>query len=130
MDIQQQLTTEIENMKSTEVELQLAEQQLMDNPEFKKFLNLQKAVNEKASEVWKHVEQVMLDNDIKTIKGEFGSVTLTERQSWDIDESELPKKFFKRVVDTKRVTDTFRLEGKAPKGCTSKVTKFITKRLK
>ena len=72
----------------------------------------------------------MEDTGTKTIKGDWGSITLAERQGWDIDENELPKKFFKRVVDTKRITDTFKLEGKAPKGATPRVTKYLNKRFK
>ena len=72
----------------------------------------------------------MIDNDIKQVKGDFGTLTIAERQGWTYDEKQLPNKFFKKVVDTKKITDTYRLEGKAPKGCEPYTTKYLTKRLK
>ena len=129
-DIEKLLVERIEDVKKTEVVLAKTEKELMDNPQFKQFLELQKSVNDKAAEMWEYVEQQMLENNIKSIKGEFGSVTIAERQGWTYDEETLPKKFFKKVIDTKKVTDTYRLEGKAPKGCAPYTTRYLTKRLK
>lgn len=128
--MEDQILKQVEEIKKDELILANTEKKLEANPEFKKFLELQKEVNKKASEIWKQVEQEMIDNNIKQIKGDFGSLTITERQGWTYDEEQLPNKFFKKVVDTKKITDTYRLEGKAPKGCEPYTTKYLTKRLK
>ena len=128
--MEDQILKQVEEIKKDELILADTEKKLEANPEFKKFLELQKEVNKKASEIWKQVEQEMIDNDIKQIKGDFGSLTIAERQGWTYDEEQLPNKFFKKVVDTKKITDTYRLEGKAPKGCEPYTTKYLTKRLK
>ncbi len=107
-----------------------AQQSLTLNPLFVQFLELQKRINDEVADAWKTVETAMIENDIKQLKGDFGTITIAERQKWDIDEEVLPAKFFKKVVNTTKITDTFRLEGKAPKGCTPSTTKYITKRLK
>lgn len=107
-----------------------AEQSLTLNPQFREFLAVQKRVNEEVADAWKQVETAMKEHNIKQLKGDFGTITLAERQNWEVDEEVLPAKFFKKTVDTKRITDTFRLEGKAPKGCTPVTTQYLTKRLK
>ena len=104
-----------------------------------KTVALQKKIEDKVSELkatqkqiddtWKQVETVMIENDIKSIKGDFGSITIAERLGW-ITTSELPKKFYKKVVDTKKLSDTFKLEGKSPRGAVPNYTKYLTRRLK
>lgn len=129
-DLEKELTTEIITILDREEQVAKIEAELQLNPKFKEFLDLKKQVDQQVSSVWKMIEERMIENDIKQLKGDFGTVTIAERQGWDIDETELPSKFYKKVVDTTKLTATYRLEGKAPKGCTPKITKYITKRLK
>jgi hypothetical protein len=81
---------------------------------------------------WKAVEGLMIEHDIKQIKGEWGTLTIGERLNWLVDETILPAKFFKKVPNTKKITDTYRLEGadKTPKGCVPSITKYLLKRIK
>lgn len=114
----------------TEKQLEVVKKELEAIPKFKEFIELQKTINEQASSMWKYIEEKMIENDIKQLKGDFGTITIAERQGWTFDENEVQNKFFKKVIDTKKVTDTYRLEGKAPKGCKPYTTKYLTKRLK
>lgn len=111
-------------------ELAMQELELMNNPQFREFQQHQKEVNAMIADYWKKVEEGMIENNIKSIKGDFGSVTVAERTDFDIDYDELPAKFYKKVVDTKKIADTYKLTGKAPKGTTPKIKKYLTKRLK
>jgi hypothetical protein len=89
-----------------------------------------KALQDKVDSAWRQVEALMIEKDIKSIKSDkWGSVTIAEKLGWTTTD-ELPSKFYKKVVDLKRLSDTFRLEGKAPKGAEPKYTKYLTKRLK
>ena len=72
----------------------------------------------------------MILNYIISIKGPWGTITITERLDWDIDLDTLQPKFIKKVPDTTKISATFRLEGKVPKGCKPTYKKFLTKRLK
>lgn len=128
-DISTVITGEIINIVDTERKLGELENELMMIPQFKNFLDLQKEVNEASTRVWKTVETLMIENDIKQLKGEFGTVTLAERLNW-LTTDELPSKFYKKVVDTGKLSAAFRLEGKAPKGAVPNYTKYLTKRLK
>jgi len=92
-------------------------------------LKMLKEKQDYINQTWKNVEQQMIENDIKSIKGEWGSLTIAERISFDYDKTELPKKFYKVVVDDKKVADTYKLEGKV-KGATPKWKKYLTKRIK
>lgn len=109
-------------------ELELREQEIMQNEEFRTFLQLQRDVNKKAEELWAGIERHMIDNGIKNVKGDWGSLTIAERHSW-ITTNELPKKFTKVVADTKKLTDTFKLEGKEPKGAHLTYKYNLVKRL-
>lgn len=131
--ISKEVENTVEAGKRLENELIKLEQGLEVNPQFQAYIAKKKERDEfdrQSSEVFSKWQEVMEQKDIKSIKGDWGSITLAERQGWDIDEELLPKKFFKKVVDTKKITDTYRLEGKAPKGATSRVTKYLTKRFK
>jgi hypothetical protein len=128
-DVSTILTGQIVEVLESEKKLAVVQDELQMNPQFKKFLELQKAVNEQSAKVWKQVETAMIENDVKQLKGDFGTVTLAERLNWNTTD-ELPSKFYKKVVDTTKLSATFRLEGKAPKGAEPSYTKYITKRLK
>ena len=106
------------------------EAELSRNKKFQQFLKLQKEIPAQIEASWKQIESHMLEANIKSVKGEWGSITIAERLGWDIDIDQLPNKFIKRVPDTKKISDTYRLEGKEPKGCTPKTTKYLTKRIK
>lgn len=123
-------------IKATVTEIMAAEQELADAqvalqqiPEFQKYHTMQQELNSKMALFWKTVETEMIDNNIKSIKGDFGTITVAERLSFDTND-ELQPKFYKKVVDTKKLADTFRLTGKVPKGATPKYSKYLTKRLK
>lgn len=121
---------EVINALALQKDLQLAETELMENPTFRKFLELQKTVNETMDRTWKNVEAQMIEHNVKSVKGDWGSLTIAERLNWDYDIEELPKKFIKRTVDTKKLSDTYKLERKEIKGATPRYTKYLTKRLK
>ncbi|HEX4201337.1 MAG TPA: hypothetical protein VHY59_07440 [Chthoniobacterales bacterium] len=123
------IETEVEQVLALEQSLEAMEAALSANPEFREFLVKQKETQQQIATFWKTVEAQMIEHDIKSVKGEFGSLTIAERLGWETTD-ELPSKFYKKVVDTKRLSDTFRLEGKAPKGATPVYTKYLTKRIK
>lgn len=103
---------------------------LMQNEAFKNFIELQKTFQERSAMVWAAIEANMINNEIKSIKGAWGSLTIAERLGWDIDLDELPSKFIKKVADTKKISDTFKLEGKPIKGASPKYSKYLMKRFK
>lgn len=125
-----QLEEQVMEVIKLQKDLQAEEQQIMADPRFSAFLQKQKQVTEQISAFWKDLETKMIENDIKSIKGEWGYITIAERLNFKIDETSLPKKFFKKVVDTKRLADTFRLEGKPINGAEPYTTKYLTKRIK
>ena len=131
--IQSNVEAAIKEEHTLQVELSSLESELSEvNPKFQLFIQKQaelRFVQSKNAEIWKTVEMEMIANDIKSIKGDFGSITLAERLSFDTTD-ELPSKFYKKVVDTKKLADTFRLENRPIKGATPKYSKYLVKRLK
>lgn len=125
-----EIAGEVQSVLTLEKDVKEAEAALAGNEQFQRFIKLQKQFDEESARIWKTIESQMILNNIKTIKGDWGSITITERLNWDIDLGALPSKFVKQVPDTKKISDTFRLEGEAPEGCQPMYIKFLTKRLK
>ena len=100
---------------------QLESELTLNDPKFRQFMELRNQVNDKYAEVRKKVEDVMVQayqegRVDKSIKGDWGSITVTESDRFEIDEAELPAEFFKKVVDESKIRATYQLEGEAPKG--------------
>jgi hypothetical protein len=130
----QSITENIEEQVALSIQLEKSledmQNELMQNEQFRRFLELQKTVPQQIADAWRKIEEQMIANDVKSIKGDWGSITVAERINWTYDPLQLPAKFFKKVVDSKKLTDTFRLEGKAPKGAEPNYTKYLMKRIK
>lgn len=129
-DAQGIIENKVEDIFALEKTLQEIEAELSANEQWRTFLDKQKEAQAQIASTWKAIEQQMIENDIKSIKGDWGYVTIAERIGFDIDEDLLPGKFFKKVVDVKRVGDTYKLEGKDIKGATVKYSKYLTKKIK
>jgi hypothetical protein len=121
---------EVLDVLSLEKQLQEAEMALMQVEAFVKFTQLQKDVAEQTSKVWKQVERHMIEHDVKSLKGDWGSITIAERQNFKADIELLPNKFIKKTADTSKIATYYTLEGKLPAGVERSTTKYLTKRLK
>jgi hypothetical protein len=122
--------TELQKYEDQEQALQVLAAELQQNPKFAQFLEAQKSFSELQATVWKNIETVMLENNIKSIKTDKVTLSIAERTSFDIDLDLLPAKFIKRVPDTTKILGTFKLEGKPVKGTTPKYTQYLVKRIK
>lgn len=129
MSIKDKLESEVLTVFKKEAELKELETELAQDAKFQAFLTKQKNYTTQIAEFWKEFEQKMIDNDIRQIKGDWGTLTIAKRTNWDVDETQLPNKFFKKVINTKRIGDTYKLEGKAPKGCTPRIKQYLQKRI-
>lgn len=102
-------------------ELQKTEAALMKISSFKKFIVLRRTVEDKMSSLRNEIEAVMIpayrDGKIdKSIKREWGSVTVTESDKFEINEDELPAKFWSKKPNESLIRKTYQLDGKPPKG--------------
>lgn len=130
-ETEQVLASEVTDALEAERELATLEQELSADPRFREFLQKQKTVKENIAAFWKNIEEQMIAHDIKSIKGDWGSITIAERLGWEYDpEIPLAPKFMKKVPDTTLLNHEYRLTGKPPKGATPKFTKYLTKRIK
>lgn len=129
-DIEDVVKSELEQYQTQKELVDNLAEQLNKNPEFAKFLEAQKNFRELEQTVWSHIEKVMIENNVKSIKTDKMTLTIAERVGFDIDLEQLPAKFFKRVPDTTKINGTFKLEGKPVKGTTPKYTHYLVKRIK
>lgn len=127
---EQVVKTELQKYEDTQLALDNLAAELQQNPKFAAFLEAQKNFRELETTVWKNIENVMLENNIKSIKTDKVTLTIAERTSFDIDLDLLPSKYIKRVPDTTKILGQFKLEGKPVKGTTPKYTQYLVKRIK
>lgn len=132
--IENEVVSALKEEGTLQTELMKLEEELREvSPQFQTFIEKQaelRVVQAKNSEVWKQVEARMIEHDIKSIKGDWGSITIAERQNFKIDLDLLPAKFIKKVPDTTKIAASYRLEGKPPKGAEPYTTRYLTKRIK
>lgn len=121
---------EVLSVLDLERELQAAQDELSQYEAFTKFIALQKKVQEQSAKTWGTIEEQMIAHSIKSIKGDWGSITIVEKTFYQADLDTLPTKFVKKVADTAKIGASVKLENKLPAGVTEKVTKYLQKRLK
>lgn len=93
-------------------------------------LRLIKAAEEQIAATWSAVKEAMVDNNVKSIKGDFGSITVAERTSYKVDDAKLDDKFKKLAPDLKKIGTYTALMGEPPEGAEAVTTQYLTKRLK
>lgn len=113
-----------------EEQLKDAEAELMQIEKFRRFMELKQEFDKQWDDFWNDVKEQMIENDIRSIKGDWGSLTIAERTDFDIDMDALKPRFTKRVADIAMIRNLYKLHGEAPAGTTVKTVKYLTKRLK
>lgn len=127
---EKEIEDEVIDLVKQQKELETQELELMQDPRFAKFIQAQKKFKDDSEIFWGTIENGMIKNDIKSIKGEWGSITIAERQGFDIEIEKLPSKFLKKSPDLKKIGDSYKLTGVAPAGAVPKLTKYLMKRIK
>lgn len=120
---------EIGDALELQQQLEKLESQLMADERFKQFITLRDRVNTVWANTRKDIESVMVPayeaGEIdKNVKGEWGSITVTESDEFDVDIKLLPKELKKIVPEMGKIKDYFHLHGKAPKGAVHKGKKY------
>lgn len=125
-----QVKAELELYEDKQLALAKLTEELESSPQFAAFLEAQKQFREVEANVWKNVEQVMMTNNIKSIKTDKLTLSIATRTSYDIDLDLLPKKFIKRVPDTTKIATAHKLNGEPVKGTSPRYTNYLVKRFK
>lgn len=118
---QQVIEEEVASAQELESQLATLESALMVNEQFQQFIQVRDQLNAKYGDIRKRVAEVMIPAYVagevdKSIKLPNGTITVTEKDVFDIDQAALPAKFWKKVPDDTKIRKTYQLEGVAPKG--------------
>lgn len=132
---QEVIEGEIVEQLSKENELAVLEQEVQaaiaSLPEVQKLEQARREINAASADFWKDIETKMVDNGIKSVKGNWGYVTIAERTDYKAEDlSAVPMKFITKVLDTKKVGAFAKLTGKPPKGVTKSTKLYLTKKIK
>ena len=128
-NIKEVIESEVSEVFALERSMTEVETELRSNPKFVQFLEMQQAYADKYKEVKKiigdqHILAYKKDANLKTLKFDFGTMTVRDDKKLDIDENVLPPRYFKSVPNTAKIRNEYDLEGKVPKGVT--ITKVYT----
>ena len=120
-DLRKSIETEVGEVFALERSMTEVESELRSNPKFLQFLELQQRYSDKYKEIKKiiaeqHIEAYKKDKNLKTLKFDFGTMTVKDIKNLEIDESILPKAWFKSVPNTTLIRSRYELENKIPKG--------------
>jgi hypothetical protein len=126
---------EVLDMLETEKGLRTLEQELMENDKFRQFLELSQTVKEESEKVWKRVGDQMVklyaEGKIdKTLKFDWGTLTVRDDKVLTIDEENLSQRYWKKVPNTTLIRSDYDLIGKDIKGVTVTKKYTFTKSLK
>ncbi len=122
---------DVQEVVKLEMELADINNQIANEPKIVKLLQEQKSLNEKIAVFWEAVKNEMIDTGTKSIKGDWGYVTLVEKDIYKApDISVIKPKFLKKELDVKKVAEIHKLTGNLPDGIEVSVTRYITKKIK
>lgn len=121
---------EVLDILKLESDVKNAEAELMKIPQFAAFVKMQKDLQAKSDLVWEAIKNEMIEQGIKSIKGDWGTVTVAERTSFKVDLNVIDEKFTKKAPDNTKIANHFNLEGEAPAGAEPVKTQYLMKRIK
>jgi hypothetical protein len=99
--------------------------------DFAEFVAQAKALQNSLEAAWGVVEQQMLDRSVNQLKGDWGTVSISEAELLVVeDASQLDPAVTKPALDTKKVRAYRELMGALPAGVATKTISKFTKRIK
>lgn len=114
--VEDKVKNKVEKFHELETKLAVLEKQLSQNKQFKDFIQLQKQVNAKASEVWSEVAQIMINANKKNVETDWVKLTIVDKKNLVIDEDKLADQFMVLVPDTKAINSYIKENKKTPRG--------------
>lgn len=97
--------------------LQKFEDELAASDErFRAFLEMQRNTKKQIEDTFKVIMDQMVKYGVKSIKNDWGSITLATRQTVKADVSKLPPELTKVVPDDKKIRANYDLTGELPDG--------------
>lgn len=101
---------------------------LAENAAFLDFLKIQQQMTAEIDKTWDVVKERMQQYDIKKIDGDWGHITMAERKNFSIN-GRVTDSFTKKVLDTSKVSQYFKLYKKLPAGVALSTTKYLSKKI-
>jgi len=108
--------------------LQVQNHELVQSEAFTEFLALQNSLQQQIDDGWTALQQLMEAQGVKKIKGDWGYITLTERENLK-EIAPLPPRFYKKVLDTSKVRAYRMMKGELPEGVTRTTTIYLSKKV-
>lgn len=122
--------SQVQEVIALQTKAQEIELAIQSNHTIRELTRQKSELDGKIADFWKAIEEAMIATGTKSIKGDWGYVTLVEKiGSWTVTDK-LPAKFMKKVLDSTKISNHFKLTGKAPEGATPNFTRYLRKEIK
>jgi hypothetical protein len=108
--------------------LSFENRELVQNEAFVEFLGLQKRLQTQIDDAWRNLQELMEVQGVKSIKGDWGYITLAERKTLRTA-VQLPPRFYKKVLDPSKVKAYRTMSGHLPEGVTETTTNYLSKKV-
>ena len=128
--LKEKLEQEAADLHDKQVQLLVMEKELEQNEQFKNYLALKNKINTQDSLFREAVKNEMIKHDIPKLKGDWGSITLVNREDFKVtDEKKVPAEYKEEktviVVDTKQIKEDYTLTGVLPAGVDIKKSQYV-----
>lgn len=111
------------------VKLEKELQILVSDPKAFEILKLKEDLDTRIKEGLTKLQGMMELSHTKKLIGEWGYITLVHTTRFNVIESQLPEEFFKRVPDTRKIGDNYKLKNTVPPGVTPMITTSLRKKI-
>lgn len=110
--------------------LQALDGSMIQSQAFYDFLRFQRDVKERIDQTWERIEEFMRANDVPTVKGDWGHMTLATKVNLKADTAILTdSSFYKQALDSTKVKGYQKLFGALPNGVTQSTTEYLSKKV-
>lgn len=128
--LKERLEREAADLHDKQIQLLVMEKELEQNEQFKNYLTLKNKINTQDSLFREAVKNEMIKHDIPKLKGDWGSITLVNREDFKVtDEAKVPDEYKEEktlvVVDTKQIKEDYTLTNILPAGIEIKKSQYV-----
>lgn len=118
----------VKNALDLENQLVIKNGIIEQTPSLLNFLQVAKELEEQIEASYAYLKEQMVQNDVRAVKGEWGSLTIAERLNWKAIDTVAPR-FYKKTLDTSKLKAYYIAMNRLPNGVDVSTTKYLTKRL-
>lgn len=122
------ISTKVRHSLELEGQLVIKNGVIEQTPILLNFLQVTKELEEQIEASYAYLKEQMVANNVRSVKGEWGSLTIAERLNWKTIDTVAPR-FYKKTLDTSKLKAYYIAMNRLPNGVDVSTTQYLSKRL-